>query len=89
MRNEWARIPIAKYREDYWGLLRIGDPYLGMFYSTDDGCRKLAAAIARERSKRARHHWSFDPNRLIGLKQRLIIMRYFRRYGKYIWRAAA
>lgn len=59
------------------------NPWTPSILSTDDACRILSLGIKRETQKRG--HWSYDANRYSGLKNRLIIARYFRRFGYQLW----
>lgn len=62
---------------------RMQNPWTPAIYSTDDACRILSFGLKREAKKRG--HWSYDPNQYLGLKSRLILARYFRRFGYQLW----
>lgn len=68
-----------------WGAFahQMQNPWTPAIYSTDDACRILSLGLRREVQKRG--HWSYDSSRYLGLKTRLIIARYFRRFGYQVW----
>lgn len=73
----------AKTPNDY--LADIGFPFVGAFLSTDEAARVLTTKLRHERMRGQRKHWSYDPNRLIALQERVVAARYMRRFAKRLW----
>lgn len=66
-------------------LADIGWPFVGTFLSTDEAARVLTTKLRHERMRGQRKHWSYDPNRLIALQERVVAARYMRRFAKRLW----
>lgn len=71
-------------REGYWRVIHtVRCPWNGTPLSIDEGCRMLRNALALERSKIG--HFSYDAGRFVATRQRYVIARFFRRYGRILW----
>lgn len=71
-------------RDGYWSVMTaVKSPWNGSFLSIDEACHALRNLLTLERAKRG--HWSYDTGRYVAMRQRYVIARYFRRFGRTIW----
>jgi hypothetical protein len=67
---------------------RLGVPYGGYFFSTIDAVWQIRALLAAELENKDYRGRLISPDRVVGLRDRLAVARYFRRFGMTIWQRA-
>ena len=71
-------------RDGYWSVMSaVKSPWNRSCLSIDEACMMLRNLLALERAKKGSVY--FDAGRLVALRQRYVIARFFRRFGRTIW----
>ncbi|MDI6026758.1 hypothetical protein QBK99_11205 [Corticibacterium sp. UT-5YL-CI-8] len=67
----------------FWGYTNLfrGLPLL----STDEAIQFFSGVQAAQQKLRREGHWRFDPAKLNMASERIIVSRYFRRFGSRVW----